>query len=417
MTKTSAKIILDTRKVLSNGRYPIKIVVGFHSAKDGKKNYSYQYYSTGHDLFKAEYEKLYTANALAETRTKVLAQLTKAKSILEKHPFATPGEFELIYTSKGHYESVQGLFELMRTQAKEKGQVSTYYLYRDTKNAITKYSVSQAKERGYSFDGTIAIGQITTDFLHGFEAWMVERGCTYNTIGIYARNIRTMFNFAISKELVQRERYPFGKGKYMTPSERGKNKALNIAQKDLFINFQAEGNMKKYHDFCKLSLFCFGMNFSDIARLKWKNFDWKTIRTYRKKTVSTRVIKEKLDIPVTPEIKEIISRYAVHSLDPEAFIFPILTSGLDPFREKELINAFIHCTNKALLKISEKLNLPKITTYTLRHTFAYIMKKNNVPISKAQGMMGHESSKTTEIYYGSIETDETMEVARLIYGK
>jgi len=416
MTRT-AKIVLDTRKVLSNGKYPLKIVVGFQFARDGKKSYKYQYYSTGFNLFEVEFEKLYTANAFSEIRDKVLLLLAKAKSILEKHPFATPDEFELIYTSKGHYESVQGIFELMRTQAKERGQVSTYNLYRDTSNAITRYGTSQAKERGYSHEGTIALGQITPEFLHGFEGFMVDRGCTYNTIGIYTRNIRTMFNFAISKELIQRDRYPFGKSKYMTPSERGKNKALNIQQKDLFINYKAEGELKKYHDFCKLSLFCFGMNFSDLARLRWKNFDWVRIRTYRKKTVSTRVVKEKLDIPVTPEIKEIVTNYAVRSLDLEAFVFSILEKGLTPFQEKNRINDFIKKTNKALVKICDDLGLPKITTYTLRHTFAYIMKKNNVPISKAQGMMGHESSKTTEIYYGSLETDETMEVARLIYGE
>ena len=56
--KHSTKIVLDTRKALSTGKYPVKIRVGFGVIKKGKTFYKYDYYGTDVEMFKEEFDKL-----------------------------------------------------------------------------------------------------------------------------------------------------------------------------------------------------------------------------------------------------------------------------------------------------------------------------------------------------------------------
>lgn len=408
--KNRVKIVLDTRKKRSTGKFPVKIRVSFHS----NEKYDYHYFDTGESMFKEEFKKLLSM-PVAE---KLLRLQKECDSILTSKPYITNNEFRLLFNNGGNYQSVQGLFEIMRIKAKANGQVKSYGLYGNTSASITKFVIHEAMQNGYVSDGNLVLAELTPTLLTKYENWMAECGRSYNTIGIYTRNIATLCNMAIEMGLMMKEQYPFGRGRYTPPSEVTKKRPMSLTQKDLFMNYVAKDeNTRRYHDFCKLSLYCFGRNFSDIARWRWKNIENNIIKSYRTKTVRTRRVKEKIITPITPEIQEIITRHGTKSLDPDAFIFDILKPGMDAFQERYRIDEWIANTNSALKIICDDLGIPKITTMTLRYTFAYIMKKHDVPISKAQGMMGHESSKTTEIYWKSIEMDEIMEVAKLIYLK
>ena len=56
---------------------------------------------------------------------------------------------------------------------------------------------------------------------------MLGNGITKTTIGIYTRNLRSIYNYGISKNVIKKdENYPFGKRRYIIPSDSNKKKAL-----------------------------------------------------------------------------------------------------------------------------------------------------------------------------------------------
>lgn len=77
--------------------------------------------------------------------------------------------------------------------------------------------------------------------------------------------------------------------------------------------------------------------------------------------------------------------------------------------------AFVKFVNEQLADVSKELEIPKITTYSARHTFAYIMKINGVPRALVKEMMDHESEKTTENYDRNFELIEKAKAAKLLY--
>lgn len=410
----SATISLDKRYLLANKKHAVKILVNFQTELDGKKKYNHKYYPTGEELFIEEFNKLYTAKALQETLNKLLKLLSKANTIIEKNPYISIDEFDLLFTSKGNYESVQGIFDFMISQAENEGRISTRNSYRDTKSSLNKFALTLKTN-------AILLGQLTPELLKRYEDFLIDQGLSYNTVGLYTRNIRTLVNLCIDKlHLLTREQYPFGRNKYVTPSATARKMALNEAQKNLLITHVPQDKKQKmFLDFWKLSFYCYGLNFTDIVNLRWKNIEdemgSKVIRIYRTKVFRKKRVKEKLAIGYNDAIHEIIREHGNISLDPEAYIFDVLKVGMTPEQQKYKINDFIKHANEALKEITKDLGLPKVTTYTARHTFAFIMKKKGVDIGTIQKMMGHEDQKTTVKYGDTLEIDDQLQAAKFLF--
>lgn len=93
-----------------------------------------------------------------------------------------------------------------------------------------------------------------------------------NTVPIYIRCLRSIFNRAIKRNLISRDLYPFGD--FDIRSHQNKKKALKLDQIALIMRYKSddywEGPAK---NFFLLSYFCSGLNFADILNLKFKNLD------------------------------------------------------------------------------------------------------------------------------------------------
>ncbi|MCL2683270.1 MAG: tyrosine-type recombinase/integrase [Bacteroidales bacterium] len=65
-------------------------------------------------------------------------------------------------------------------------------------------------------------------------------------------------------------------------------------------------------------------------------------------------------------------------------------------------------------RISQVLNIPKITTYTARHSYATVLKRSGANIAFISESLGHSDLKTIENYLASFETEEREKNARLL---
>lgn len=156
-------------------------------------------------------------------------------------------------------------------------QFGTASSYRTAFNALKRF------KKNLNFE------HITKEFLQCFENWMISEGKSISTVGIYLRPLRVIMNVAKDGQLIRAEDYPFGKRKYVIPTGRNIKKALDIQQiKQIFEYPTMTGTaIDKAKDFWILSYLCNGINFMDIAQLKWRNVDGGAIHFIREKTRRT----------------------------------------------------------------------------------------------------------------------------------
>ncbi len=127
--------------------------------------------------------------------------------------------------------------------------------YRDTKRRLMEF-----KKRLYFKD-------ITCNFLESFEKHLLSRGNSVNTIGIYMRTLRAIYNKAIAENLIRSDAYPFKKFKIKTGTTL--KRALSKPDIKQLINYRAVPGSREWHS---LNLFLFsyftrGMNMMDMAHI------------------------------------------------------------------------------------------------------------------------------------------------------
>ena len=115
------------------------------------------------------------------------------------------------------------------------------------------------------------------------------------------------------------------------------------------------------------------------------------------------------------ELKHIIEKWGNKTPDPKNYIFPILSNGMTPEKERAKIHDFTKFINTWLKKIAIKIGLEKnISTITARHSFATIMKRSGAPPAYIQDSLGHHNPKTTENYLDSFEDKVKHEYSKLL---
>jgi integrase len=151
------------------------------------------------------------------------------------------------------------------------------------------------------------------------------------------------------------------------------------------------------------SYYAGGVNFVDLAQLKWSNIENDQLVYTRRKT------NEIIQLPLLGGAQEILDYYkAWHDGNPDAYVFPILDERIH--QSEVSINNRIHKVNnqmnKDLQEIASDLNIQvKVTSYVARHTFATVMKYQGVPVSMIGQALGHENEKTTQIYLDSFGSE------------
>lgn len=261
---------------------------------------------------------------------------------------------------------------------------------------------------------------VTPDYVEGLityirESHSAEFGTdlSENTLRIYMRTYRAVYNFAIEKEIVN-NRNPFShiKGQPLGSVRREKG-ALTTKELRAFLDYPATSSAEKLgQDFFRLSLLLCGINLGDLLRLRNRNIDDGTeIHFVRQKTKKTGLV---TTLPLTNLARDLLDSYGCVNPDrPDDYILPCLAGATSETMADNRIHAFIRKVNKGIASICARLGLRKITTYTARHTYASFAQSNGMTAEMIQKFLGHTSSRTTEVYLGSL-TDSVKEMNRKI---
>lgn len=396
------KLVLDTRYPKKNGLFPVKIRITY--------NRKQKYYPIGKDLSKDDFKTTLSPDKLEKTLKEASDMFKKkegkALDIIEELKSFDFKRFEERF--KGFTSSKTDVTTLYKEYIKKlenNDQVRTADSYRYSLKSISSY-----------YKNNLDFEDVTVDFLRGYEKWMTQKNKSITTVGMYLRCLRTVFNLAIEKQIVPRDSYPFGKRKYVIPASNNIKKAISINDIEKIISYDSGVSLAESiaRDYWVFSYLSHGLNFKDVAKLKYKNIDGDTINVIRSKTSnSTKNNQKHISIPLLPESLKIIERLGNKDISRENYVFPILKPKLSVIDQEKLIKQFIKTTNKYMGRIGKKLGInTRITTYVSRHSFATIMKFSNAPTSFIQEQLGHTSVVTTENYLASFDLDTKREYSK-----
>ncbi len=382
----TAKIVLYTPKKLKKDKYPIMLRITSQGAR--------KYVSLGHSATLDEWKKLKDENYSTLLAKLVRKRQSDADRILNHYEYEgiefTVDEFynEWIRWQKGAM-TVFKYFDERIEYFKKKNRLGNATIYTTAKNYLS----------GFRNKKDLRFTDITPQFLRQFKDYLEDEvKISGNTMSIYLRTLRAVYNSAIEDGHVRRDLYPFGRRKFNIAelSEESTKRALTIEE---VKKLQSKDLSQHPELIDPRNIFIFsylarGIQFYDIALLTWENVQDNRLIYRREKT------KVYFNVKIQPATNEIL-RFYKDKNSGNNYIFPILDSRIHK-SETQKYNRI----NKARKNINKKLGLlailcdidKKITTYWARHTYASVQRFRGTPTTMIKELMRHSSEKVTEIY-------------------
>jgi len=260
----------------------------------------------------------------------------------------------------------------------------------------------------------IPLSKINLKFILDYEAECKGKGMKVNSIGVYLRTLRAIVNRAINDGILNRNNYPFNS--YSIKSEKTAKRAISKEDIQKIINLEVESCTRLWNS---LNYFVFmfylrGMNFIDLAYLKFENLKEGRVEYRRIKTGKLYSIK------LTEKAQLIIDHYINGRKYLESdYVFPILPTDLrnDLEKERTKFKDKRKYFNKDLKKIAKLCGIEaNLTTYVTRHTWASLAKFAGVAPAIIGESLGHSDLKTTQTYLANFENEELDNANDLIVG-
>jgi len=391
--KPTTAIMLDTRRVKQDEKYPLKLRVTFNRER--------QYYAIGRDVTKEEWEKLTQKKAKASLRDlqlEIIDLERKAEGVLKTiedkdEEFSFVRFEEYFFGINNYTNDIFISFDMQINTFKENGQISNATAYLCAKKSLIDYVGKD----------NLKFKDINTDFLEKYEQWMInKKGNSVSTLGIYLRNLRALFNIALSKGIIKIEQYPFGRKKYVIPVSESVDKSIPKEVIRQIYNYKPEEftTEDKAKDLWFFSYLCNGMNIKDVCRLKFSNIDHEKITFKRAKTEKTSKKVRNISILLNEEIIRIIRKWGNEFNSFDEYVFPFFYNGILPIDERRITQNLTGVINDWMKRIMNAIGQPyKVTTYSARHSHSNILKEGGAPIKLIADNLGHSSIQTTERHY------------------
>ncbi len=237
----------------------------------------------------------------------------------------------------------------------------------------------------------VELSAIDSDLIQCYEAYLIDRGISPNTISFYMRNLRAIYNRAVEKELVSQTN-PF---RYVyTGIAKTIKRALPLKalQRIKSLNLEKKPALELARDMFLFSFYTRGMSFIDMAHLTADNIKYNTL-TYRRHKTG-----QQLQIRWERCMQEIVDKYKYCSHG--SFLLPICKSRDEPHASYKSVMARV---NNNLKHVAQLAGIDEpLTMYVARHSWASVARDQQIPISIISQGMGHDSEQTTQIYLSSI---------------
>ncbi len=396
-------ITLKSTRMLKDGKFPVLLRITYQRK---------QYFVTVRDsagqsilLTQNEFRKIFSNGKSDDKLLQLKFLLTDiqqnaqniATKLLNEYEYFSLEAFRERFFDKEPEHDPKDLFISLKQRAdmlKSEGRISTASCLMCALQSLKQFTEAKA----------LKFEKCTPKFFEKYEKWFIDKGGSLTTVGIYLRNVRTVFNQKIIDGVLPADQYPFRK--YQIPTGANIKKALTFEQLQQVAAFRFSGENQYrnyYKDLWMFSYLCNGMNIKDVVNLKYADIDNDFICYKRQKTIRASKKQPKLiEIPIHQETGRIMDLYGTKT---GKYIFPILKDGMTPENQYRAVQQMVQNINKTMALITDLLELPKITTYTARHTFATVLKRSGVSVEFIQESLGHRDKQTTENYLSNFERE------------
>jgi integrase/recombinase XerD len=393
-TMASTKVLLRKSKLLKNGEHPIVLRI----IKDRKVKFIFTGLSCPEKLWDYRENKpskkhpnkfeldLFISKKISESQKVILNlendQKDYSAELIKKQ-----------YKSYSRKITVFKFIDEIVADLIKANKIGNASAYKDCKRALSRFR----NERDLNFS------DIDVSFLKKFERSFSERNVTGNSISVYMRSLRAVFNKAIQEGYCKKDLYPFNEYKISKLNTDTSKRALTKEQMQKLIGLEIKPADPLY-DAQQLFIFSYytrGMNFTDMAMLKWSDITNGRIIYVRAKTGKT------YNLSILEPAKVILKHYKKFTnRKKDDYVFPLLNKNIHLKPEQidyrtEKMNKKI---NKDLKVIASMAKIDfNLTTYVARHSYATIMKRAGISTSVISESLGHDTEKTTQIYLDSFE--------------
>lgn len=311
-------------------------------------------------------------------------------------------EFKAMILGKSDFNKIPTLIELIEIHNKHFAKLvgvgerskASLQKYERIKDIVIGYNNKYYKSNDF------IVAKINGAYIYNLESFMKFESCYNGKIGIknnsvvkYFKNLKTIFNYGIKMDLIDKN--PFNKydGKIKTTEAVFlTNEELLQIEKKVFP-FE---RLEKVKDIFLFSCYT-GYAPVDACKLTKDNIIkdsdnvlW--LKTNRQKTGT------KANVPILPAVINIIHKYE----DKEA--------GLIPKISNQKMNAY-------LKEIADIVGLNKnLTWYVARHTFATtVTLGNGIKIENVSAMLGHTTIRQTQHYAKVLDSNVSNDMKKIAY--
>lgn len=269
------------------------------------------------------------------------------------------------------------------------------------------YNDGIAAVKNFNKGRDIKLYDITVTFLKNFEAYHLGVGNSKNTISIYLRAIRSIYNAAIDEDQFVPLKNSFEV--YKIPSVTRTKKRARKKEKIMNIkNLEYEKDTILWHarNYAMIMFYCRGMNFIDLVQVKVKHITSTHLYYGRSKSGNPFAIK------ILPELQTILDFYLTDK-KTEDYLFPTNYDGSTKHYQK--YKSQRRRMNERLKVIARDAEIEgEFTTYYIRHSWATIAKYMGISTELISECLGHHSMTTTETYLRDFDNDVLDDINALV---
>ncbi len=372
----TTRLYLDCRNSKGDNPAQIKIVL----TKDRLR----ALISTGVSLSPSQWDASRQAVINHPCSRRVSAMLTERKLAVDNilYRMMTAGKLDGLSSTAIKKLVEANLFLVDKTPAKNTAPtfIDRFDAFVAAKSPGTQRVYAATRSRLAAFVGDrlpkLTFEEIDIRWLRAFDAFLVKTSPSRNARNIHFRNIRAVFNDALTEEIISC--YPFRRFKLVPAANR--KRALTVEKLRKVIHAEVEPHQRRYRDFFLLSFYLCGINVVDLCQLTKRSLVDGRIEYRRAKTHRL------YSILVEPEVLDLLDAYR-----GRRWLF-------DFCDECSSYRSFYTHLCKNLREIGEALGIPGITTYWARHSWATIAASLDIPKETIAAALGHGGHSVTDIY-------------------